>query len=100
VVNQFNRVDSPLHILRVNIDQYYLGTDVLDLTEDGVGGASRKSHMTENIPAHPRSLQPMLEDRKPLFVFCKKGNRYALHGRGLTLVSGISMLWSDDDRAK
>jgi uncharacterized protein (UPF0216 family) len=56
--------------------------------------------MTENIPTHARTLEPMLQHREPLCVFRKKGDRYALHARGLILLAGISMLWRDEDRAK
>jgi hypothetical protein len=56
--------------------------------------------MAEDIPSQMGSFQPVLEDTQPLFIFGKKGNRYALHGRGRTPVCNLNMLWTDWEWAK
>ena len=74
-------------IVRVNIDHDYFGPHVLHLAQHRVRGAGRKSHVTEDIPAHSGSLQTMLEHRQPFSVFGQKSYRYTLHGITLSLES-------------
>ena len=63
-------------------------------------GLDGKPHVSKNIAAHLRALQPLLEDREPFFVFGKKGDRYAMHGWNLNYVPVRCMLRRDQKSAK
>jgi len=91
-VDQFNGVHRPLNILRINVDQYDVGVNILNLAEDCVGRAGGKPNMPKDIAAHLGALQSLLEDHEPFFVLGKEGDRYAMHGWNLNYVPGRRML--------
>ena len=91
-MDQFDGVHGALHALRINVDQYDFGANILNLAQDRVGRAGGKPHVPKDIAAHLGTLQPLLEDREPFFVLGKEGDRYAMHGWNLNYVPARRML--------
>jgi hypothetical protein len=85
-------VHGPLHVLRINIDQYDIRAYVLDLAQDGIRRAAGEPNVAKDIAPHLGTLQPLLEDREPFFVLGKEGDRYAMHGWNLNYLPGTRML--------
>ena len=67
-MDQFNGADGALYVVGIDIHQHYFGADILYLAHDGIGGAGREADMGEDVSAHVRCLQTMLEHRHSLFV--------------------------------
>src|ERR1051326_4480408 len=76
-------MDGPVGILRVDIYEHDLGAYVLDLPQNGISGGNRKSYMTKYVAADLGQFQSLLKRRQALLFVGQKGNRYAVHGRGL-----------------
>jgi hypothetical protein len=81
-----------LGVLRINIDEDDFRPHILDLAQDGVGGASGKAEMPEDGAAHLGAFDAMLEHRKAFSILAKKGDCYTVHGWGLADVPSMIML--------
>ena len=62
-LNEFDRADGRLRILRRDIDDDDFGAQILNLAEDGVSGAGRKADIAEHGPGQTGSLYPALQFR-------------------------------------
>ena len=68
VANQLNRSDRPLRIVRCDINQHDFGAQVLNLTQDGVGWAGRKTDVTEDNAGQRSLLQTVLQGGQMVLV--------------------------------
>src|SRR5882762_110454 len=88
VANQLNRGDRPLSIVRCDINQHDFGAQVLNLTQDGVGGAGRKTDVTEDNAGQRSLLQTVLQRGQMLPVLRQEGYSNPMHSAVLTDFSG------------
>jgi hypothetical protein len=72
-------VDCALRVLRIQVDNDYLGVLILDLPEYGVGRSKREAYMAEYDAGDVSRLDLVFEGGALLPVLREYGNRYAMH---------------------